>query len=244
MTVAVCLACDQDTIVSTDNRCSFCQTTIGEKPPAALMPSTTLQTLSDTVNREHALAVTAAHDVVRHAVLAGLALLKAKETVDHGEWEAWLKAHTEVSRALAAIYMRLATYRDIVGDAPTLRTAIDVVKGLPQASPKRPKRTWTPVAQQLRDSGMTYAEIGQLVGRSKKAVQVALNPELAANESERLKARAQQTADERKHQRTLERARRLGAQLVAALDELELVDAATEIERVLVRALDREAVAA
>ena len=71
-----------------------------------------LKTLSDKVNREHRHAQSSAQQAVKHAVEAGVLLLKMKETVGHGGFTKWIEENFEGKPRHARRYMRLAKAAD------------------------------------------------------------------------------------------------------------------------------------
>jgi len=71
-----------------------------------------LKTLSDKVNREHRHAQSAARQEMKHAVEAGVLLLKMKEAVGHGGFTKWIEENFEGKPRHARRYMRLAKAAD------------------------------------------------------------------------------------------------------------------------------------
>jgi hypothetical protein len=71
-----------------------------------------LKTLTEKVNREHGHAQSSAQQAVKHAVEAGELLLKAKETVGHGNFTKWIEENFEGKPRHARRYMRLAKAAD------------------------------------------------------------------------------------------------------------------------------------
>lgn len=67
------------------------------------------------INAAHERVEAAKQEGVRHAIECGKLLLAAKDTVEHGGWEAWVKAHCAFSPRTAQLYMRVAKH---VGDDP------------------------------------------------------------------------------------------------------------------------------
>jgi hypothetical protein len=64
--------------------------------------------LAERIRAEHQAVITAATDMVRHAIEAGRLLIEAKAQVNHGGWLPWLEEHCELSERQAQRYMRLA----------------------------------------------------------------------------------------------------------------------------------------
>jgi hypothetical protein len=104
-----------------------------------------LSQLKRTANQEHARAFAAGKEMLEHALLAGEALIAAKDEVEkHGEWLPWLKENFEASEDTAENYMRLARNSEHVRNLPieeaSLRGALNSIRALrPKAKPKRKK---------------------------------------------------------------------------------------------------------
>ena len=71
-----------------------------------------LETLAEKVNREHRHAQSSARQAVKHAVEAGVLLLKVKEAVGHGGFTKWIEENFEGKPRHARRYMRLAKAAD------------------------------------------------------------------------------------------------------------------------------------
>ncbi|WP_419193318.1 DUF3102 domain-containing protein [Kolteria novifilia] len=78
-----------------------------------------LQTAATEINTYHRKALdsagavlASAKSVLANAKLAGDALLRAKEQIRHGGWEAWVSQHCEFSCRVAQRYMRIASHWD------------------------------------------------------------------------------------------------------------------------------------
>ena len=71
-----------------------------------------LKTLAEKVNREHRHAQSSAQQAVKHAVEAGVLLLKVKGAVGHGGFTKWIEESFEGEPRHARMYMRLAKAAD------------------------------------------------------------------------------------------------------------------------------------
>lgn len=101
--------------------------------PAEVLPS--LAELADRANREHSEVVRAGISMVQHAIMAGEALLAAKQQCD-GSWIDWVDEHFDAHHSTATSYMRLATYKHVIYRDlanPTLVEAVKYLRGLPRA---------------------------------------------------------------------------------------------------------------
>lgn len=171
-------------------------------PTALSAPEVEVEWLNATVIREHGLVLRAGDDMVYHAILAGDALLQLKAAFPYGQWLKWLDSETEIGRSTAQVYMRFARYRDLIGEAPSMHAARKLLTGKP-GSRSVPVREWVGEARKLQADGMTYAQVGALVGRSTMAVYKALNPEAAARDRAKSDAARKERQDERNALRTL-----------------------------------------
>jgi Protein of unknown function (DUF3102) len=73
-----------------------------------------LTELASQIRAEHEACLAALNDSVRHAIMAGILLAKAKRKVDHGEWLPWLCAHCAISPRTAQVYMRCARGQSVI----------------------------------------------------------------------------------------------------------------------------------
>ena len=91
-----------------------------------------LDGLAASANREMDLGLAAASEAVRHWIGAGEYLLQAREQVGRG-WDRWVQDNCDFSLTMAYKAMRLATYKDQLGDDDrrTLAAALDRLRFLP-----------------------------------------------------------------------------------------------------------------
>ncbi len=141
--------------------------------------------LAGIINREHSLAYRAALDALEHAILCGEALIEARERVAEGSWLKWVDDNLNISTGTLHRYVRLATYKDHLLSAErqpkSINAAIGYLKAIeiPAASVGRNGRKPTfdvEEAKRLRSQGMTYEQIGSIVGVSDQAVRLQLIP--------------------------------------------------------------------
>jgi len=65
--------------------------------------------LADEIHHHHEQACGCARDAIRHALMAGALLQRAKQELAHGEFGAWIEEHLPaISRATAHRYMQLS----------------------------------------------------------------------------------------------------------------------------------------
>ena len=87
------------------------------------MSALALQELAQAIGREHQAAVSAARSAVEHAIKCGELLLKAKATVGHGGWLAWVETNCTFGQRTAQGYMRLARELPRLDEANAQRVA-------------------------------------------------------------------------------------------------------------------------
>lgn len=138
------------------------------KDPEAAEQSEELEELVATAHREHTFAVRAGLQAVEHAIAAGDALLLARDKVERGKWDEWLRTNfPEWSTTTSRIYMRLARHKDHLRDknAASIRQAMQLCVGLPDSrvNPDLQSR-----ARKLFADGQSYraiaAELGVAIG--------------------------------------------------------------------------------
>jgi len=158
-----------------------------------------MRDLASAINQEHALVYQATIDALDHAIRCGQFLLEAREQVPDGKWTEWIEANLNIAVSAATRYQRIATYREhllaaevrpkSINAAMTYLRDLDVPSLPHNRAGKRP--TFDVVeARRLRDLGMTYRDIGEIVGVSDSAVQHQLDPELSARRKVRRRAEA------------------------------------------------------
>lgn len=162
-------------------------------------PEPTLAELAATANREHLEASEAAYSSLLHAICAGEALLQARKHVDRGDWIDWLGSNFHASHVTASAYMRFAFYKERLDvQKMSIKEAKGSLAFLPDVS-RRGARKYdddvTAECRHLREKGLTFREIGELVGISDSTVAIRLNPGRAARHRETTRRwRAQQRA--------------------------------------------------
>lgn len=146
---------------------------------------TTLTNLASTINREHQLAYEAALDALEHAILCGEALVQAQAAVPEGEWSRWVETNLDLGTTSIGRYMRIAHYREqLLGaeDRPqSINAAITYLRAIgapPLGTGRNGRRPSFDVdeARRLRALGLTYVDIGKMLGVSDVAVWRQLTP--------------------------------------------------------------------
>lgn len=149
------------------------------------MSVTPLVDLAAVINEEHALTYYAVMDALEHAILCGEALIEAKKQVPDGQWTKWIEGNLEMGSGAVSRYVRIATYREhllAANDRPrSLNAAITYLKAieaprLVSGSGRKPTFD-VDEARRLRELGVTYREIGKMLGVSDQAVQQQLKPD-------------------------------------------------------------------
>lgn len=144
-----------------------------------------LRDLIGTINREHTLAYQRAVEALEHAIRCGEALIEAREIVPEGEWLEWCETNLNLGTGTLHRYIRVATYKQELFAAErkpaSINAAISYLRAIeaPAASSSRNGRRPTfdvDEARRLRKQGMTYTNIGALLGVSDVAVWRQLTP--------------------------------------------------------------------
>lgn len=174
---------------------------------ASLESPPNLTDLAATINREHDLAYRAALNALQHAILCGEALIAARDTVPDGEWLRWVSDNLHISTGALHRYVRIATYKEQLLTADrqpkSINAAISYLKevGAPAAGTGKNGRKPTfdvEEAKRLRKQGLTFTEIGPLLGVSDVAVWRQLTPGAARKTVERTNRYARQRRAERR----------------------------------------------
>lgn len=174
---------------------------------ASLESPPNLTDLAATINREHDLAYRSALNALQHAILCGEALIAARDTVPDGEWLRWVSDNLHISTGALHRYVRIATYKEQLLTADrqpkSINAAISYLKevGAPAAGTGKNGRKPTfdvEEAKRLRKQGLTFTEIGPLLGVSDVAVWRQLTPGAARKTVERTNRYARQRRAERK----------------------------------------------
>jgi hypothetical protein len=134
-------------------------TTPAPLPVSASQPdllAISLPTLADRANMEHHAAEDSARSALDHARNAGVLLLAAKDRVEHGDWESWLRVNFRGSQRTAQVYMRIAArWDDItsktqrVADLPIRRVTALLAKPVAEPSEKPALPKWLPEPGQM-----------------------------------------------------------------------------------------------
>lgn len=114
-----------------------------------------LAKLAKAINRGHAAVLSCAGKSLEHARATGELLIRAKETLPHGEYLPWLAEHCEVSERHASRYMLIAHHwqekSDTRGrfDELSLRGFLDLLAG---DDPAPPEAWETPSAEPVAET--------------------------------------------------------------------------------------------
>lgn len=140
----------------------------------ALAPEMSLEQLAAEIRHEHEGCLLAAVSSLHHAIRAGEALLAARAQVPRGQWEPWLDANCPDVQRMSKQYMRIATYKDMLG--PEVRTAIEAehaLRGLPGfdgSGPQRHPESTRQRALELASEGVPKAMIARMLGIDRKCI--------------------------------------------------------------------------
>ncbi len=147
-----------------------------------------LTLIAATINSEHEQVYAAALDALTHAILCGEALQKAREAVPDGEWTRWVDQNLDITDNQAFRYLRIAHYRDVLLSAEhrpqSVRAALDYLRenNMPRLDTSNRRNGGryptfdVDEARRLHSQGMSFGQIGQLLGISSQAVWLQLAP--------------------------------------------------------------------
>lgn len=156
----------------------------------------TLAELAAAANREHELVVAAGAAMVEHAILAGEALASARARCGYGDWAPWLDANFAGGDTTANVYIRLAHYQEAIRSegVRSIAGAAAYVRSLtgPYGKSNYPEATHEE-ARRLHDAGVSYSEIGRLLGVNRGTAREWCDPAHAATR------RIQKAATSRAH---------------------------------------------
>lgn len=139
-----------------------------------------LAELAQIANAEHRASIASLGDALSHAISCGEALLEARERVDGGGWEQWLRENWNFHPQYASWYMRIAYFKDTIppdifkpyrdkngnlqnGSMAAVRAHL---KGLPPIRDNTIPREIRDRVKQMRRNGKTYREISEAFGHS------------------------------------------------------------------------------
>lgn len=169
--------------------------------------------LATVINQEHALTYYATLDALEHAILCGEALIEAQKEVPTGQWTKWCEANLEIKSGTISNYIRIATYRQhllAADDRPrTINAAVNYLQAIEAprlVTPTGRSRFDVEEAKRLREMGMSYDAIGEMLGVSGAAVNFRLEPEATREHVRRKKQKvdAKRAAEREEYQKMLD----------------------------------------
>jgi transposase len=212
---------------------------------AAIDPST-LDTLAETANREHHLALAAASTFLTHAINVGQALIAARNQIPQGGWESWLRKRWDGgSLKTARAYIRIARHHGQLpeGEATSIKAALRLLEGAPgpQDSTDPAKRE---AVIRLRRSGASIREVAERLEIPKTTVGNWSNPAAVRRrreEDKRVRAAVRAERQARELKRAVRKAgaalseayamaERMQGVLAQAIAEAESVEARRALE--------------
>lgn len=152
----------------------------------------TLEQLADEINCELDQVARTSRLSLTHAIAAGEAILEARRHFKRGEWTSWSRENLQCSVGTAWRYQRLAQHRDLLPDNVVSIEAADLYirrQGLTADQGPRRIEELRVVIADLREGGLTNAEIGARVGLSAGRVSALAAPD-GARIDEVMRARA------------------------------------------------------
>ena len=172
-------------------------------------PGPTLEELAATANREYQAGIDVAGRALQHWFAAGEALMEARMMVPPGEWLRWVSANFNGQRSRAQTLIRFATYRQQI-EAEGLKEIDNVsvyLRGLPDANSRGRPKDDARAAEgvRLRKAGLTFREIGDLLGVAPGTVMRWQDPEryrlIARERMARSRARQRAVRDAEKQKK-------------------------------------------
>lgn len=205
------------------------------------LSSWTMDELGARAKAEHLLCLASAQSALEHAIAVGECLMTARAN-EPGTWKAWFAAQEfEFSIFVGYRYMRMATYRDQIGDLPTVTAAVQALRGMPRspiaAGLRQSRHDPYPEevrkeALRLRADGWSGPKVADLLGVSKSRIYSWENPERYRATARRNLARrteANRLLKANEQQRAIRKAtKKAGADLAEAYSTIRLNLEATE----------------
>lgn len=137
-----CPKCKERAVPMRDGSCGFCATQLvalkdAMVPALEIRPTgdvSTLEGLAAIANAAHEQVRLHGQELLKRAIAAGDALLRAKEMVDTGRWIKWADRNLTMDITTAYRYMRLAEHREVVIDseADSIGAAMRELADLPR----------------------------------------------------------------------------------------------------------------
>jgi hypothetical protein len=124
-------------------------------PPKALA-SSSLDDLAKRISAKHQQIINGMIDVVRNAIFAGEDLTRAKLSLDHGDWEAYVTNNCGLSTRTAQVYMKVAREKDQLKEHLKPGLSLNKALGYLKAS-KRNATTTTDTSANTNGSGDNVA---------------------------------------------------------------------------------------
>lgn len=154
---------------------------------------TRLDELAETINTEGTHGLDALRAALRHAVVAGRALLEASELVRYDDWPAWIAQNVVLSRDYANACMRVAYYEDhLPSEWTSMDRAIKSLRGLPPIGDRRGIRHAPGLKRKARDlvaNGMTYSAAARFLGVSATTVRCWVDDDYRLSHADRMRQR-------------------------------------------------------
>lgn len=141
--------------------------------------------LAAVINQEHALTYYAVIDALEHAITCGENLIEARKQVPEGEWTKWVKDNLDMTSGAVSRYIRIATYKDHLLAAEerpqTIGAAVNYLKAIeaPRLTASSGMKPHFDVeeARRLRNVGIGFDEIGEMLGVTGAAIHQQLMPD-------------------------------------------------------------------
>lgn len=201
-----------------------------------LPPAASLDELIERANNEHRQVEESLGQALGHVIQCGLALSEVRERFIVGRgWNKWADEHFDGGRVMAASYMRMAEYRDLINDLPNVGQAMKRLQGMP-AIRQPGVRMYSDAAKEearvLFSNGMSKTEISKMFGVSFGTVASWVDPKVLQRQRKysRERSKAKRAEEARKRQEAANRAaereaRRVGGALAEAYSLIHKLEA-------------------
>lgn len=153
----------------------------------ALMPNTEpaarVAELARIANEQGNIVLLRGEQMLEAAILCGHALLEAQRLVGWGSWEPWLDEHFSQSRVTAAVYMRCATYEEIVRSsgvtsiAAARRLLAAMAEETGERRPNAAQAELAAKAKELKAQGLTHREVASMLDVPVEQITYWTNPD-------------------------------------------------------------------
>lgn len=164
-----------------------------------LPPAASLDQLLSQANNEHHRVEEALGGALESAIKSGEALNEIRDRFYNRGWEAWVRENFEGTPIVASYYMRIAEYRDLVGELPNITQAMKRLQGMPALRPPGYRGYSEEIREEARTlagKGISRNEIARILGVSSSTVTNWLDPEALKRHRKKVREQSRQRREE------------------------------------------------